>query len=139
MCILLYVKLIWCSGFPEIYARLEEGEATSYLSVHFIWELDLIQILATRCHYQRGTSYLSVHFIWKYELTLKFTLASQRSFLQKTNKHSCLPCLDSEFNPTTKVLPWIGSSFSWFNFKVSLQQLYFSYCDLEHSHTWNKS
>ena len=25
MCILLYMKLIWCSGFSEIYARLEEG------------------------------------------------------------------------------------------------------------------
>ena len=25
MCILLYVKLIWCSGFPNIYAWLEEG------------------------------------------------------------------------------------------------------------------
>ena len=62
MCILLYVKLIWCSGFPEIYAQLEGG--TSYLSVHiiwklnlivhFIWKLDLILILALRCHYWRG-------------------------------------------------------------------------------------
>ena len=25
MCILLYIKVIWCSGFPEIYAQLEEG------------------------------------------------------------------------------------------------------------------
>ena len=25
MCILLYMKLIWCSGFPDIYAPLEEG------------------------------------------------------------------------------------------------------------------
>ena len=25
MCILLYVKLIWCSGVPEIYCQLEEG------------------------------------------------------------------------------------------------------------------
>ena len=25
MCFLLYVKLIWCSGFPEIYGGLEEG------------------------------------------------------------------------------------------------------------------
>ena len=25
MCILLYVQLIWCSSFPEIYAQLEEG------------------------------------------------------------------------------------------------------------------
>ena len=25
MCILLYVKLIWCSSFLEIYAQLEEG------------------------------------------------------------------------------------------------------------------
>ena len=24
ICILLYVKLIWCSGFSEIYAQLEE-------------------------------------------------------------------------------------------------------------------
>ena len=33
-----------------------------------------------------GTSDLRVPFIWKYELTSKFTLASQRSFLQKTNE-----------------------------------------------------
>ena len=25
MCILLYMKLIWFNGFPEIYDRLEEG------------------------------------------------------------------------------------------------------------------
>ena len=25
MCILLYMKLIWCSDFPEIYVGLEEG------------------------------------------------------------------------------------------------------------------
>ena len=25
MCILLYMKLIWCSGFPEIYAQLQMG------------------------------------------------------------------------------------------------------------------
>ena len=27
MCILLYVKLIWCSGIAHIYDRLEEGAA----------------------------------------------------------------------------------------------------------------
>ena len=25
MCILLYVKLIWCSGIPQMYGQLEEG------------------------------------------------------------------------------------------------------------------
>ena len=25
MCILLYVELVQCSGFPEMYAQLEEG------------------------------------------------------------------------------------------------------------------
>ena len=25
MCIVLYMKLIWCTDFPKIYARLEEG------------------------------------------------------------------------------------------------------------------
>ena len=29
MCILLYMKLFWCSGFPEIYARLGEGVGVS--------------------------------------------------------------------------------------------------------------
>ena len=28
MCILLYVKLIWCSGVPYIYAQLKEGGKT---------------------------------------------------------------------------------------------------------------
>ena len=26
MCIVLYMKLLWCYGFAEIYAQLEEGE-----------------------------------------------------------------------------------------------------------------
>ena len=25
MCILLYVKLIWCSGIPQTHGRFEEG------------------------------------------------------------------------------------------------------------------
>ena len=29
MCILLYVTLIWCSGFPEIYGQLEEEGGVS--------------------------------------------------------------------------------------------------------------
>ena len=29
MYILLYMKLIWCSGFPEIYVQLEEGSLGS--------------------------------------------------------------------------------------------------------------
>ena len=44
MCILLYGKLIWCSGFPEIYAQLEEGVVSAYhwymcilLYVKLIW------------------------------------------------------------------------------------------------------
>ena len=31
MCILLYVKLLWCSGIPYISGQLEEG--TSVLSI----------------------------------------------------------------------------------------------------------
>ena len=29
MCILLYVKLIWCSGIPQIYGQLEEGDPSA--------------------------------------------------------------------------------------------------------------
>ena len=34
MCILLSMKLIWCSGFQEIYARLEEGVHLPLVYVH---------------------------------------------------------------------------------------------------------
>ena len=30
MCILLYMKLMWCSGFPEIYACLEGVESVCH-------------------------------------------------------------------------------------------------------------
>ena len=31
MCILLYVKLIWCSSIPYIYGQLQEGVALVYV------------------------------------------------------------------------------------------------------------
>ena len=34
MCILLYVKLIWSSGFPDIYAQLEERVCLPLVYVH---------------------------------------------------------------------------------------------------------
>ena len=33
MSILLYVELIWCSGIPEIYGNLEEGEGQNLVGV----------------------------------------------------------------------------------------------------------
>ena len=39
------------------------------------------------------SAHLRVHFIGKYELTSKFTLASQRSFLWKTNNNKISPIL----------------------------------------------
>ena len=33
MCIVLYMKLIWCNGFPEIYASLEEGWGQSAMGI----------------------------------------------------------------------------------------------------------
>ena len=30
MCILLYMTAIWCNGFPEIYAQLEEVGSISH-------------------------------------------------------------------------------------------------------------
>ena len=34
MCILLYVKLILCSGIPKIYARLGVGVHLPWVDVH---------------------------------------------------------------------------------------------------------
>ena len=33
ICLLLYMKLIWYNGFPEIYAWLEEGWGQSYMGI----------------------------------------------------------------------------------------------------------
>ena len=33
ICIVLYMKLIWCNGFPEIYAQLEEGVGHSAMGM----------------------------------------------------------------------------------------------------------
>ena len=49
MCILQYVKLIWCSGVPQIYGQLKEG-APRYmcilLYVKHIWCNSVPQIYA---------------------------------------------------------------------------------------------
>ena len=73
MCILLYVKLIWCSGFPEIYAQLEKGVGSVchgymhiLLHVKLIWCSGFPEIYAQL----GGTSYLSVHFIQKLDLVV---------------------------------------------------------------------
>ena len=46
MCILLYMKLIFCSGFPEIYAQLEKaggGVNQPEIYVHStLFETDLV-------------------------------------------------------------------------------------------------
>ena len=44
MCILLYVKLLWCSGIPYIYGQLEGG--TSALSIcAFCYVLNIFSVV----------------------------------------------------------------------------------------------
>ena len=43
MCILLYVKLLWCSGIPYIYGQLEGG--TSALSMCILLYVKLIGVV----------------------------------------------------------------------------------------------
>ena len=41
MCILLYVKLIWCSGIPQIYGQMEEGALvyvhSAICGIYLVW------------------------------------------------------------------------------------------------------
>ena len=54
-CMLLYMKLIWCSGFPEISAQLEEGvESVCHgilLYVKLLWYMGLpwVYVHCTLC------------------------------------------------------------------------------------------
>ena len=53
----LHAKLSLCSTALGHQMSILGG--TSYISVHFIWKVDLILLLATRCHYQ-GVHLISV-------------------------------------------------------------------------------
>ena len=44
MCILLYVKLIWCSGIPYIYGRLEGGTSALIICA-FCYMLNLFGVV----------------------------------------------------------------------------------------------
>ena len=84
ICIMLYVKLMLCSGLPWIYGQLEEGVGQSVMKI--IWCSGLPEIHAQL----RGGPSAKVGTFAKYEHTSKFTLASQRTFLRKTNKEHLL-------------------------------------------------
>ena len=81
---------------------------SAHLRVHLVWKLDLILptilnglslktnqpildllSLTVSCG---GSAHLRVHLVWKYELISGLTLASQRSFLRKTNKVPSVIC-----------------------------------------------
>ena len=57
MCILLYVKLLWCSSIPYIYGQLEEG--TSALSIcAFCYLLNIFVVVVfnrSMVNWRRGT------------------------------------------------------------------------------------
>ena len=44
MCIVLYMKLIWCNGFAEIYAQLEGQSAIGICALFFIY-IDLPSVV----------------------------------------------------------------------------------------------
>ena len=60
MCILLYVKLIWCSGIPYIYGQLEGG--TSALGIcAFCYMLNLCGVVVFHrsiVNWRRGEGYI---------------------------------------------------------------------------------
>ena len=52
MCILLYLKLMQCSVFPEIYAQL--GGVKLRVNLSCTLHLKIILVLATRCQLPGG-------------------------------------------------------------------------------------
>ena len=45
MCILLYMKVIWCNGIPYIYGELEWGIHVSSVYVHFLY----VRLISCNC------------------------------------------------------------------------------------------
>ena len=66
MCILLYMKLIWCSSFPEIYAQLEEvwGQfAISICAFFDLWHLcGVVVFQRSMLNWRRGWGQCMVYW-----------------------------------------------------------------------------
>ena len=62
MCILLYVKLLWCSGVPYICGQLDGG--TSALSIYaFCYMLNLFSVVVFHTsvvNWRRGAWYMCI-------------------------------------------------------------------------------
>ena len=84
-----------CTSSCSSHLTRTRGGMSDSLSVHFIWKYELISdvhvhfILFTSSENYGGyiSDSLSGHFIWKYELISGLGLASQGSFLWKTNNN----------------------------------------------------
>ena len=68
ICILLYVKLIWCSGIPYIYGQLEEG-GLCICTFYYMWNLfGVVVFHRSMVDWRRGPWYicilLYVKLIW---------------------------------------------------------------------------
>ena len=64
MCILLYMKLIWCSCFPEIYGKLEEG-GLGICAFFYMWKLFSVEVLH-KCmvNWRRGFGICAFCYMW---------------------------------------------------------------------------
>ena len=64
MCILLYLKLIWCSGVPEIYSWLEEGRISDLgrCAFFYMWNLfGVVLFQRSMINWRRG--YISPRYV----------------------------------------------------------------------------
>ena len=41
MCIVLYMKFMWCNGFAQIYAQLEEGDQSD-IGIHALFYIYIV-------------------------------------------------------------------------------------------------
>ena len=72
ICILLYVKLLWCTGISEIYGQLEEGGIL--LCVKIIW---CMVFHTSIVNWRRGFAICASYFLWNFFAVVVF----QRSMI----------------------------------------------------------
>ena len=69
MCILLYMKLIWCNGFPEIYGQLEEGGmgsvCTGICAFFYMWNIvGVVVFHRSLVNWRRGWGSICHGYMW---------------------------------------------------------------------------
>ena len=128
MCILLYVKLLWCSSIPYIYGQLEGGTSALSMSA-FCYVLNICTAVVfhtSMVNWMRGTSALSI-CAFCYMLNIFSVVVLHRSMVNSRSPSGALVYVHSAICETYSVY--------WYSIDLWLNWRRWGTCSLVYVHS----